>query len=138
MTISVFVTPRVSFCAMAAPASATAPISTPIPSSFFINALLSWLPAFGRSGLSNSRVHPVDDLFVFRVHVRPLQLHGRRQLFVLGGENLLDQAELLDGLHPGELPVHPLDLAPDEVLHLPGPAERGEVGERHVALLREL
>ena len=41
-------------------------------------------------------------------------------------------------LHPGELLVHPLDLAPDQVLDLLGPAQRGEVGERHVPLLGEL
>src|SRR5262245_29787217 len=126
-TISPLLTPRVSFCAIATPARATAPASTHTARAFlFIVVSLSWPAPRGASGLP---VHAVDDVPVLRVHETPLQLHGGRQLLVLGGEDLLDEVELLDGLHAGELLVHPLDLRPDEVLDLPGPAERGEVGE---------
>src|SRR5439155_824621 len=77
----------------------------------------------------------VDRVLVFHADQRPLQLHGRRQLLVVGSEDLLDEAELLDGLDPRELPVHALDLAPDQVPDFGGAAERGEVGERDVPLL---
>src|SRR5882672_12129125 len=120
-TISPGVTPRVSFCAAATPATASAPASTATASHLFMD----------RSSLSPGCVHVVDDVLVLGVHERALELHGRRQLLVLRRENLLDQPEGLDGLHPGHLPVHPLDLRPDEVLHLLGPAQRGEVGEGH-------
>src|SRR6266478_5159324 len=109
-TISVGVTPRV--CAIAAPASTTTPTSTPAPSTVFIVSprVCTSCPAPRPSGL---RVHPVDDILVLGVDERPLQLHGRGQLFVLRGQDLLDEAELLDRLDTGQLLVHPLDLARD-------------------------
>src|SRR6266852_3866508 len=125
-TISVLVTPRVSFCAMAAPARATKPTSTPTPSSFLMSCSFRGCPSAIRRP-SSPRVHSVDHRFVFHVHECPLQLHGRRQLLVLGGEDLLDEAELLDRLYPRELPVHPLDLAPEQVLDLLGATQGGEV-----------
>src|ERR1700730_15601698 len=128
-TISVGVTPRV--CAIAAPASANTPTSTPAPSLIFMVSprVSASCPAPRPSGL---RVHPVDDILVLGIDERPFQLHGRCQLFVLRGQDLLDEAELLDGLDPGQLLVHPLDLARDQVLHLLRAAERGEVGERDI------
>src|ERR1051325_7159193 len=95
-TISVGVTPRVSFCAAATPATASAPASTATASHLVMD----------RSSLSPCRVHVVDDVLVLGVHERPLELHGGRQLLVLGREDLLDEPEGLDGLHPRHLPVH--------------------------------
>src|SRR4030095_1676698 len=127
-TISVGVTPRVS--ASATPARARAAMRTTVPSVFFMESPLRWgLPI---------HVHGVDDVLVLDVDERTLELHGRRQLVVLGGEDLLDETELLDRLHAGKLLVHPLDLAPDQILDLLGPAQRGKIGEGHVALLGEL
>src|SRR5499426_4716104 len=128
-TISVGVTPRCDW-AGAWPTRARAPARATIAIFFIVGS-------FGRTWLG-VRVHGVDDVLVLDVDEGALELHGRRQLVVLRGEDLLDEAELLDGLHAGELPVHALDLAPDQILHLLGPAERGEVGEGHVLLLREL
>src|SRR5262245_39280009 len=125
-TISPLLTPRVSFWAMAAPATATATASTPAIRAVLIERLLSSPRPAGASGLS---VHGVDHVPVLRAHEAPLELHGGRELLVLGGEELLDQVKLLDGLDPGELLVHPLDLLPDQILDFPGPAEGGEVGE---------
>src|SRR5215469_3935570 len=128
-TISVGVTPRCDW-ARAWPTRARAPTRATIAIFFIVGS-------FGRTWLG-VRVHGVDDVLVLDVDEGTAELHGRRQLLVLRGENLLDEAELLDGLHPRELLVHPLDLAPDQVLHLGGPAEGGEVGEGHVFLLGEL
>src|SRR5207302_4157515 len=109
------------------PASASAPAPgrparPPLPSRP-LPILSSSLAPFG--------IHAVDDVLVLAVHERPLQLHGRSQLLVLRREDLLDQAERLDRLHPGQLLVDPLDLVADELLHFPGAAQRGEVGEWH-------
>src|SRR4029079_6567259 len=90
------------------------------------------------SSLAPFVVHAVDDILVFAIDERPLQLHRGRQLLVLRRQQLLDEPELLDRLHPRELLVDALDLAPDEVLDFPGAAQRGEIGEGHAALLREL
>src|SRR4029077_6593357 len=140
-TISVLLTPRVSRCAVATAASATAPISTPTSTSRILI-----IRSFRRDAMPGCRrprglrlgVHGVDHVPVLSVDERALELHGRRELLVLRGEDLLDQPKLLDGLDPRQLPVDPIDLAPDQALDLLGAAERGEVRERHVPLLREL
>src|SRR5213594_4787542 len=119
-TISVLLTPRVSFCPVATPASASAPTTTAAAIRIFIAR------SFSFEGFLSLRVHGVDHVLVLRADERPLQLHGRRQLLVIGGEDLLDEAKLLDGLDTGQLPIHALDLAPDQVPHLRGAAERGE------------
>src|SRR5207245_11334824 len=119
-TISLAVTPRVSFCAVATPATASAPTSTATASRLFMDRSFR---SAGWRRPSPRRVHLVDDVLVLGVHQGPLELHGRRQLLVLGRQDLLDEPERLDGLHPGQLPVHPLDLRPDQVLHLLGPAQ---------------
>src|SRR5438046_6016011 len=93
-TISVLLPPRVSFCAVATPATASAPTITAAAIRIFIAR------SFFSLALS---VHGVDDILVLRADERPLQLHGRRQLLVVGSEDLLDEAELLDGLDPREL-----------------------------------
>src|SRR5881227_2818284 len=67
-TISLPDTPRVA-CPIAGPATATAPTRILAIQSFFIDG--SFLPL---------GVHGVDRILVFLVHVRPLQLHRRRQL----------------------------------------------------------
>src|SRR5262245_53043450 len=126
-TISVLLTPR-ACCATAAVLSPITASSAAAPSHFVMPRsfrLVAPRPVARRSGL---RVHGVDQLLVLHVDEGPAELHGRGQLLVLGGEELLDEAELLHRLHPGELLVHPGDLALDEVLHFFGPAQRGEVG----------
>src|SRR5215467_1775782 len=128
-TISVGVTPRCDW-ARTWPTRARAPTRATIAIFFIVGS-------FGRTWLG-VRVHGVDDVLVLDVDEGTAELHGRRQLLVLRGEDLLDEPELLDGLHPRELLVHPLDLAPDQVLHLGGPAEGGEVGEGYVLFLGEL
>src|SRR5206468_60059 len=129
-------TPRVSFCATATPAAATTPTTTLRIKSFFIaRSLRKCRPWAVPLSL---RVHVVDDVLVLRVDERALELHRRRQLVVLRREDLLDEPELLDRLHPGELLVDALDLAPDEVLHVLRATQRGEVRERDVSLLGEL
>src|SRR5712692_8144483 len=122
-TISVLVTPRVSFCAIAVPVSATVTTSTSAtPDRFFIAHPLSRLGEDVRpppkSRVLPLRIHAVDHVLVLCIHERSLQLHRRRQLLVLGGEDLLDEPELLDRLDAGKLLVHPFDLAPDQVLDL--------------------
>src|SRR5262245_6656720 len=139
-TISVLLTPRV-FCAAATPISATAPTSTPAATSRILIACSFRSDATSgrrRRAASCLGVHGVDHVLVLSVDERALELHGRRELLVLCGEDLLDQPELLDGLHARQLPVDPVDLAADQLLDLLGPAERGEVRERHVPLLGEL
>src|SRR5262249_38979807 len=98
--------------------SASAPIARPNALSVFdISRLLfpDW-PVFERrvgpklsfavlsllaSGHRPLAVHRVDLAGITLVHEIALQLHGRRQLLVLGRELPLDQHELLDGLDPG-------------------------------------
>src|SRR5215510_8098302 len=139
-TISVLLTPRL--CAAATPASATAPTSPAATSRILIvGSFRRVRQCPGRRAADAALglgVHGVDDVLVLAVDERALELHGRRELLVLRGEDLLDQPELLDGLDPRQLPVDPLDLAADQSLDLLGPAERGEVRERHVPLLGEL
>src|SRR5436309_6943004 len=141
-TISVLLTLRVSFWATASPASATAPTSTPAATSRILIAR-----SFRSDATSGPRrrraalrlgVHGLDHVLVLSVDERALELHRRRELLVLRGEDLLDQPELLDGLDPRQLPIDAVDLAPDQALDLLSAAERGEVRERYVALLREL
>src|SRR5207249_5734766 len=141
-TISVLLTPRVSFWATASPASATAPTSTPAATSRILIAR-----SFRSDATSGPRrrraalrlgVHGLDHVLVLSVDERALELHGRRELLVLRGEDLLDQPEFLDGLDACQLPVDPVDLAADQPLDFLGPAQRGEVRERHVPLLGEL
>tara|TARA_B100000378_G_scaffold113751_1_gene91323 strand:- start:1101 stop:1292 length:192 start_codon:yes stop_codon:yes gene_type:complete len=40
-------------------------------------------------------VHGIDQVFVFFLHEGTLQLHGGGQLLILGGEQHIDQAEIL-------------------------------------------
>src|SRR5581483_11668158 len=77
-------------------------------------------------------VHVLDQGLVLLVHELALQLHGGRELVVLGGELLLDQAEPLDRLDPREALVHLLDLRPDQVGDGTRTAERGEVREGNI------
>src|SRR5262245_63850535 len=119
-TISVALTPRVSFCAIAVPTSAIVSTSANITRPVLIVASSVGL----RRSASRAGVHAVDDVLVLTIDQRPLQLHGRGQLVVLGCEDLLDQVEALDALHPRHLLVHTLDLALDQVLALLGPAQR--------------
>src|SRR5215831_4098714 len=115
-TTSVGVTPRVSAEAPAIGSSAAVAIAIPIVIvDLFI---VPSLAGCDYSGLARLGIHAVDHRLVLLVHKFPLELHGRRQLIVLGGELLLDQAELLDGFDPREVLVDPLDLRPDQVLHL--------------------
>src|SRR5580698_5236681 len=122
--ISVGVTPRC--CAKAPGAMASTAKAIAIPA--FLIILLPPLACVG--------IHAVDHRLVLLADELALELHGRRDLVVLGRELLLDQPELLDRLDPREACVDPLDLRPDQVLHLARAAQRGEVGERHVAVLR--
>src|ERR1700730_5250949 len=71
------------------------------------------------------------------VHEIPLQLHGRRQFLFLRRQLALDQEELLDGFDAGEIGVHRLDLALDQILDLGCPAQAGVIGEGNVLVLRE-
>src|SRR5437660_12364836 len=52
-------------------------------------------------------IHAVNHCLVLFADELALELHGRRHLVVLGGELLLDQPELLDGLDPREALVDP-------------------------------
>src|SRR5258707_5500355 len=63
-------------------------------------------------------IHGVDLVRVPLVHKTPLQLHGRRQFLVLGRELAFNQEEFLDGFDAGEIGIHRLDLALDQVLDL--------------------
>src|SRR3954468_18288950 len=84
------------------------------------------------------RIHGVDLGGITLVHEAALQLHGRRQLLVLGRQLALDQEETLDGLDAGEIDVDRLDLALDQVLDLGRAAQAGIIGEGNVMVLREL
>ena len=67
-----------------------------------------------------------------------LELHRRRQFLVLGGELLLDQAELLDLLDPGELRCSPArSRARSARCTSRRAGQAGVVGERHVVVLRD-
>src|SRR6185369_3315975 len=83
-------------------------------------------------------IHGVDLGGVAFVHEAALQLHGRRQLLVLGRELAFDQVELLDGFDAREVDVDRLDLALDQVLDFLRAAQAGVVGEGNVLVLREL
>src|SRR5216683_5860827 len=72
---------------------------------------------------SFAAIHGVDLAGVTLVHKTALQLHGRRQFLVLGRQLPLDQIEFLDGLDPGEIDVHRLDLALDQILDRRGAAQ---------------
>src|SRR6476659_1412475 len=113
-TTSLAVTPRCCADAPEATAMAATAIATPIVVLVICFLLLA---CFG--------IHAVDHRLVLVADELALELHGRRDLVVLGRELLLDQPELLDGLDPGEACVDPLDLGPDQVLHLARAAERG-------------
>src|SRR5690242_9766710 len=91
-----------------------------------------------RSGHRPRAIHRVDLASVALVHEIALQLHGRRQLLVLRRELPLDQHELLDGFDAGEIGIHRLDLAPDQILDLGRAAQAGVIGEGNVVVLREL
>src|SRR5215472_11639750 len=128
---SLAVTPR---CCAIAPAATSdnAPVTArPIP--FVDLPIVSSLYCCGTITPSTRLdIHAVDHALVLLVHELALEFHGRRQFVVLGGELLLDQPELLDGLDPREVLVDPLDLRPDQVGDFAGSAERGEVGEGHI------
>src|SRR6202045_3790502 len=110
---------------------------------FGISSLLCWPVlsegwAFGSFAVFNHRaasghrplaIHGVDLDRVALVHEIPLQLHGRRQFLVLGRQLALDQEEFLDGFDAGEIGVHRLDLALDQILNLRRPAQAGVIGE---------
>src|SRR5439155_5531027 len=100
--------------ATATPTSPMAPARTLTANSFLIVRSFSLCPC----------IHGIDDVLVLFADEGPLQFHRRRELLVLRGEDLLDQPERLDGFHPRELFVHPLDLAGDQILDLLGAAER--------------
>src|SRR5215469_1811431 len=89
-TISVGVTPRCDW-ARAWPTRARAPARATIAIFFIVGS-------FGRTWLG-VRVHGVDDVLVLDVDEGASELHGRGQLLVLRGEDLLDEPEFLDGLH---------------------------------------
>src|SRR5262245_4172744 len=138
-TISVLVTPRACW-ASAVPASATATASTAIPIPRTARPICTLIPGSpfvmrgergplplklphpdAASAASFSRVrrvvssglgvHGVDEWLVLRVDEGAAELHRRRQLLVLRGQDLLDEAELLDRLDAGQALVDPLDLA---------------------------
>src|SRR5882724_6240166 len=132
-TTSVGVTPRVCAEAPAAGSNAAAAIASPRAIvDLFID---SSLPSCNCIELACLGIHAVDHRPILLVHELALELHRRRQFIVLGGELLLDQPELLDRFDAREALVHALDLRPDQVADLTGPAERGKVGEGHVVVL---
>src|SRR3954462_10730818 len=120
-TTSLAVTPRC--CAAAPEAAAMAATANTTP----IVVLVICFPPLACLG-----IHAVDHCLVLLAHELALELHGRGDLVVLGGELLLDQPELLDRLDPREAHVHLLDLGRDQLLNFARAAERSEVGERHV------
>src|SRR5712671_3080519 len=82
-------------------------------------------------------IHGLDLGRVTLVHEAALQLHGRRQLLILGRQLPLDQEEFLDGLDPREIDVDRLDLALDQILDRRGPAQARIIGEGNVVVLRK-
>src|SRR6266571_4764020 len=91
-----------------------------------------------RSGEGSSgAVHGLDLGTVLLVDELALELHGRRQFVVLGGELPLDQVKPLDRLDAREIDVDLLDLAPDQVAHLARAAQAGVIGERDGGVLGE-
>src|SRR6516165_9809587 len=111
---SVAVTPRVCASAPAASASDAATVIRPIVDLFIFSSLdpLRILP------LACLGIHAVDHPLVLFADELALELHGRRDLVVLGRELLRDQPELLDRLDPRKACVHPVDLRADQVDHL--------------------
>src|SRR5260370_26481767 len=128
-TTSVDVTPRVCADAPAAatsePAAAAIATARAIVDLFIFSSLIP--RACDYSGLARLGIHAVDHPDVLFIHEFALELHRRRELVVLGGELLLDQAELLDRLDAREVLVHPLDLRPNQVVDPARPAQRDEV-----------
>src|SRR2546426_3570853 len=108
-TISVLLTPRVSFCPVATPASASAPTTTAAAIRIFIAR------SFSFEGFLSLRVHGVDHVLVLRADERPLQLHGRRQLLVIGGEDLFPEGEILVCFGTGHVPRDAPGLSPDQL-----------------------
>src|SRR5512140_707742 len=157
MTISVAEMPSLVTLVCAAAGrwvSARAPTARPSALNDFDIAVSSSLARVGRragpfhpSPFSNLRaasrhrplaIHAVNLDRVALVHEIPLQLHGRRQFLVLGGQLTLDQEELLDGFDPGKIGVHRLDLALDQLLNLRRAAQARVIGEGNVMILGEL
>src|SRR5215475_1706637 len=91
-----------------------------------------------RSGYRAFAIHGVDLGRVALVHETPLELHGRRQLFIFGRELTLDQIEFLDSLDAREIGIDCFDLAPDQILNLGRAAQARIIGEGDVVILGEL
>ena len=98
--------PRVAFCATATPGQGhrPEPATTHSPASL-LHRLAPFVAVLTRSlgsaVATSPRTWRRSASLYFTFTNGALELHGRRQLLVLGGEDLLDEAELLDASRPG-------------------------------------
>ena len=80
-------------------------------------------------------IHVVNQRLVALFYETAAQFHCCGQFFIFGGQQHVDQAKILDLLHPREFAVYLRHFGANQVLHRLRAAKRREIRKRHLVIL---